>query len=535
MINHILEKTFSFFLNKKTEERICYFSLCLIIAIFSFFILFRANWIIGDDFETLQTTAIGITEHIGRHIGQEKVSNGRFYPLGHYDLNLLAFIPGAQSPLAHYIYICMQFILLIFLFWKTSGELKILGNKNMLSFSKENNDSKANLYLKTLALVILVCSSGFSWVFLDINYPERFLLILLTAFAFFLIKGIKTQKTSCFIISGIIAAYATYMKETVIGALTVIAIANLFFNKELTKKEKYFHFFLLINTLCFLIFYYFLAFRNHTSIYGIRNESSLYAISAVLMAEKTNIIIIAFAIFRLWKAILRNERKYLFTDSLLFGSAAYIISFAILKLYAPYYFIPALLLALPAIILTIYQINKPIIKISGFALLLLLSVLNIPSCFDNFSMSYVERTTHMPLIRTIAEHKENGGKLFWHIPQDISNNPINSTIAGQRHIYNVFIDFVNRKKDNSILPGRNENFEIFSSENELNLNGNDVVMIPLFASENGLPNPIPEQITKKLKHAEFNLITSNLLYVKIYMRKGSYIEKNWLLSHSGKI
>ena len=528
-MNAFFLKISEFFNKKSTAERICYFFLLLALFVFSFAILFRAEWIIGDDFETLQTTAIGRAESITRHIGQEHVANGRFYPLGHYDLNMLTLIPCGKSPFAHYLYIFLQFLTFSFILWKITG---INWNNHVV----ERKKGTLSLYSRTILLLFLIFSSGFSWIFIDINYPERFLILLLGLFILFGRKAMITQKTAYFLLALIIAAYSSYMKEPVFGIFCVIAASFLVFSEKKSKKDSIFCYFLLSNGIIFLVLYYFLAFRGHTSVYTSSAVTNVFSlISRVFHAEKANIVIILLAAYRFFRIVFKKEKDQIFADSLLFASAGYVSSYILLGLAYPYYFSPALLLAIPAFANAINTdkvrgISALSVKYALCVFLLAMIFVNLPLFKENIAMSYMERTTDMAIIRTVAEHKTRGGTLYWHIPTYLPNNPINPTISGQRHIYDVFIDYVLGDYSSVKIPGSRNIFAL--TRDVVDLKDEDVFFLPVYVDEDARPVPFPKDIMEMLEKYDFVALNCNLVHIRIFVKKGSYIEPNWLLNRT---
>ena len=516
-------------LNRLGDLFFC-FLIALIITVCSSVILAHADWTIGDDFETLQTTAIGRAEPVSRHIGQENIANGRFYPLGHCDLNILVFIPFGKTALAHYIYIWLQFLLLIFLFWKLLSTLDFNVSDEKIA--------KASTGLKTFALVLFTSSPGFLWVFTGVNFSDRILMILFAFFALMFLHATKSvtekEKNLYYSAAALTVFYASYIKEPVAACFCIFAASGLLFHKNICRKEKFFYLFLLINGIVFFILYYFLAFKPHTSFYTSGEGGNLLKIfGTALMAEKTLLFIFLLTVFRLYRVIFKEEKCF-FTDSLLFSGAGYAAAFIILKLAVPYYFTPAMLLSMPALVLAVLKMRKsfiiPVAVAAGITI-----VFNISAVYRNALMAYTERTTHMPLMRTIAEHIKSGGILYWHRPHNIPMSRHNPTILGQRYMYNVFIDYAVRGGSSAVVPGSGENFIYVSEPNEIELNEADIFFMPLYREKDGQPIPAPDWLLKKLEQSGFGMLRCDLVHIRIFLKKGSYLEKNWYLANTGTV
>ena len=108
-------------------DNFCYFCIAAVASLAVFFILHNANWVIGDDFEWLKTTALGIAEPISYHVG-----NGRFVPFNHFDSNLTLFLPYGNTAFVHYLLVAIVFCLASFSFLKA---LKLMCQMRMVCYS----------------------------------------------------------------------------------------------------------------------------------------------------------------------------------------------------------------------------------------------------------------------------------------------------------------------------------------------------------------------------------------------------------------
>ena len=508
---------------KKAEEPFCLLLTASLFCFFSFFILFHADWVIGDDYETLQTTAIGRPESITRHIGQENIANGRFYPLGHYDLNIITLMPY-HGPAAHYIYIWLQFLTISLLLWKLSGGL-----------SNSAKNSKPSVLCRTIFLCIFLTGFGFTWIYFELSYPERFLMILLSAFVLLSHKAIASQKAIFYILSLLAAAYSSYMKEPVFIIFCVFSAVNLLFNKNRTYRDNVFYYALIANGAVFLALYYFLAFRGHTDLYSTANGNTFFtALLLIFIQTRLNIIFLIVLIYRLYQMFIKRNRENIFENSILFAGFFYMMAFAVLKMSNPYYFLPAELLALPAIVSTVSNIKTKWIKYSSMACSAAILVTNMLIWSVGPKLYYIARTTNMPLIRSISEHRRSGGKLWWYLPDyDVYTLPANANIMGKRDIYSVFIDYASMKAENRIskdnVPGK-DNFTYVHNADKFNPGTEDVFFLPLYYDANGNNLPLPEGMIKKLYKNDFVPLMANLHLMRIFVKKGSYIENSYLLN-----
>lgn len=318
--------------NTKTLKVFVIFCFVLIAILGSYFIIKDANWIFGDDHEFLVSTAIGKIESINHHMG-----GGRFNPLQHYDYNILTLIPFGTTATAHYILVMLSFVLLTWLF-----------TKNSYLISKKYSETPTKIWqtmlLSCLCFWAFLINPATVSVFLDIIFPERLLLILLAAFAYFYISALDKDEKWRYICALLCVVYASYMKEVVAGGFAVFSLTNLIFSyKNISKNKRLFYGGLIVNFFVYLVLYYILVFRTSSTFYN-EGRGGLYYFDnmiAIFSTQKFLIPMFIFAIFRGMRILFYKDYKHLPFDSLLFMSVAYVIQYFILNLNASYYFEPA--------------------------------------------------------------------------------------------------------------------------------------------------------------------------------------------------
>lgn len=318
--------------NTKILKVFVIFCFVLIAVLGSYFILKDANWIFGDDHEFLVSTAIGKIESITAHMG-----SGRFNPLQHYDYNILTLVPFGTTATAHYVWVMLSFILLTWLF-----------AKNSYLISKTHSDTTNRIWqmmlLSCLCFLVFLINPATITVFLDIIFPERLLIVLLAAFAYFYISALDKDEKWRYICALLCAVYASYMKEVVAGAFIVFALTNLIFSyKNISKTKKQFYAGLILNSFVYLVLYYILVFRTSNSFYNADRSGLSYFdnIIAIFSTQKFLIPVFIFAIFRGIRIVFYKDYKHLSFDSLLFMSVAYTAQYFVLNLNTSYYFEPA--------------------------------------------------------------------------------------------------------------------------------------------------------------------------------------------------
>ncbi|MDR2780958.1 MAG: hypothetical protein LBB21_00650 [Holosporaceae bacterium] len=69
-----------------SQKKTSYFTLYTVLFVFAICILLHTNWVLGDDWQFINTTAIGKPSRAW-------AGNGRFWPLGLVDYSLLLLVP----------------------------------------------------------------------------------------------------------------------------------------------------------------------------------------------------------------------------------------------------------------------------------------------------------------------------------------------------------------------------------------------------------------------------------------------------------
>lgn len=333
---------------EKTLSIFTYIVYAIIVTILAFFIVFNANWIIGDQWQNIRTTGLGQIMHSTDFCFP---NNGRCWPFALLHYNILVLLQ-CTSPTAHYILNLLLFIIF-------SVTIFITINK---SIPKRETSSVWNSSIILLASSYLLFREHF--VFLDLIYGETILALLFAIFMICAIQFYRINNLFCGILALLCAVYATYCKEPTFAVFITFGATMLIFNfKKLTRNQKIISFLLIANAIVFLIVYLVLYKRDSgycPSQYGTTLFSILFT---YMMQKKILLIAIPLTLWRLFKIIIYPEREHIFYDALLFGGMAYILVICILRLLSAYYILPALVLITPAIIYFIYLYFKEKISV----------------------------------------------------------------------------------------------------------------------------------------------------------------------------
>ncbi len=379
---------------------ICYSAIFLLFAIVATCILYNANWIFGDDWQIMATTAVnkfGLHGHYG---------GGRFWPLGLCDYNLLIFIKGGNTPLGHYLY--NTFILAIFLI-------------TIFYLIKEIvKDNQQSLYLFTFFFLILLITKDFIRIHIDVIYPERTMVFVLSVFLLFYLKGLNTDKTLYYLIAFLSACYLTYCKEPMFGALLVISSTNLLLKyKKMSDKELYFYVALIVNSIVYFSLWYFFAFKTETKFYNLIFSSYLSVvelIKKIINDKPIFILITVIGVTHLYYIIIKKDYERLFYDSLLFAGIAYAGAFIYLNLIHSYYFLIALLFTFPSFIYWInygFKCEKKIFSFIFMCAVFVLSIYNINLTIKFIECIHTFREEDKKLIKTLESLQQSGKKIVF--------------------------------------------------------------------------------------------------------------------------
>jgi hypothetical protein len=401
---------------------------------FVFIIIFRANWVFGDDHEYITTTAVNKYVSIFPYL-----LHGRFFPLGHIHYNLPLFIfrcLGINTGLpveAHLALISAFYIVTLLCLY--------------LLFKNREHPVFDLFFVSSFFLL----GGSFASVFLHLMYPEAQIIMLFSIFMFMYYKALETDRIKYYICALLAAVYSSYCKEPVFGVFLIIALGNHIFkySKE-TKREKIFYMSLIANAVVFLILYYFLSLKNTSEFYG---SGKLYMgffqyLIQIIAGNPIVIIIFLFCFIRLYFILLKKDREHLFHDSLLFAGTAYICAYFLLGFTDPYYFLPAIVLFLPSLV---YWVKYLFIRRIAFSLCLFFIL--IPIYAFNFGYTkmvvkdiYEERQEFIPYVTDLLSLHNNGKEFVWY-ESDNSILDYSFWLASRdwrKYTANAFLNYLNK-------------------------------------------------------------------------------------------
>lgn len=386
----------------KILDKSGYVALVILTVFCSYWILHNANWIIGDNIMFITGTAVGKNNAM-------MYGFGRFFPLAFQDFNILNYIKGGTSPLAHYIISVISFYAVIV-------SLAVFYAKMIGCHLKRD-------YLKSWLVFIFVLlfflNVSFLSIFMDIIYPERMVMLWFALFMLTYWQGMESGKISWFILSGLISIINMFYKEPIFGSYMIFVAVMVIFNyRRLSKGQKIFNWMIIAGSLGFLVSYYYLVYLNTSVFY---NQGRYYGgflpfLNTIFEWNRLFYIFISLGVYRIWRLVFAQDRTQLFSDALLFAGLGYLCAFILLNLNAAYYFLPVYILCMPSLlVLTVNLLNKKLWL--GF-LVILISL----ACFYTYFIHVrgaiyfyqYKRQTDMVFIANLAEKYRQGNELIWY-------------------------------------------------------------------------------------------------------------------------
>jgi len=300
-----------------------------------------------DDFMLLRTIQNGIpilyytNPPPGFPIG-DVTKLGRFTVLGIMEYNLLTFFFKSPSAFWYFLFHAFEYVLLMALFAQILS--KFTSNKILIY----------------LTPIIFSLFPGTALTFFRTHLVERNVIFYYAIFLYFFLKYTEKPKLYYLVLGVIGANMAIHYKE--IGFIAVGAFA--FFHLILSWKKsgrglKIFDGLVLLGCLAYLLLYYFIVFIHlppHPHLYGQTPYSLLTVIVKLLLnygffSDPILIfILLPFTAWRIYKALRKKLELHPVYDSMLIAASMYVFSYFTLKMFSPYYLVPAYIFALPPLI-----------------------------------------------------------------------------------------------------------------------------------------------------------------------------------------
>ena len=366
----------------------------LAVSVLTFFIVYRAGFLFGDQHQFLTTTALGHILPLSRYVIPEL---GRFFPLGITDYNVLLLFFSAPSATAHYAINAICFVLTALLLYLLCRD--ILGER-----------STANETIAAITSLFLL--SRVYMVFLDLIFPERVMTLMIVAFMFFAWRFWQTEQIGYMVGALIATVYMTYCKEPMFGAVFVFCGVILCFGQHLSKQKKIFLWLLVGNSIIFLALYYLLVYRNIGTAYdGSHGETNIWnTYFHMLYSQKILLVAIPVLLYRLYAFIAKKDRSHLFFDALLLSGFAYFGACLVLGLNFTYYYFPSVCLMTPPILYFLNYYLKKYWVVGIMSLLCLFYVAKLPKTIKDNQGARIDTYAS---VEALVNDYNNGYEIVW--------------------------------------------------------------------------------------------------------------------------
>jgi len=476
------------------------FAYCLV---FACIIMYRANFYLGsDDYDLMNSVLINKYIKFVPYIG-------RFTPSNILHCNIVLFLyrcfginTGTQIG-AHFFVVVLLFIITFLCLYN------LFRNCNSL------DNGKYFLVDLFFSCTFFATSVTFVNIFMVLIYGEAVLISFFSLFMLMYYKAIKTDKTIYYIFAFLVAIYCTYFKEIVFGIFIVIAITNhLFRYKKESKQERIFYFALILNSIVFMILYYFFSYRNTTYFYQSFNPIELpYGrLSLIIFLVKDNpvfILMFLFGLFRIYFIVFRNDREHMFYDSLLLAAIAFFLAYIILRFNHSYLVIPSLILFYPSFVYWIKQAFKRIhIYILPCLLLIILAyAYNIYRQIPVIKNYYYYRNLYALHVNGLISEYNKGKEFIWYETGD----DIDFTRDWRLSVEENYMRFYTRNEDGDFFT-KKKYYEYLGYLQQ------DVLFF--YPIENGRYQPFSEELEKFLLDNNYIIDPSISFYgIRVYKKQ----------------
>jgi hypothetical protein len=273
--------------------------------------------------------------------------NGRFFPLGHQEWNLIRFL--TQSPTGYHAFPIIQLLSVVAALFVFLSQFPILG--------------------RLLVILFILTIPSFVMSFFSLHIPERniifWLVIFLLCFKYFL----KTGNPLFFSIILITTHFALYYKEPVFLLLGGFSGTRLIFNawveRDLLKQKSYKTFFklhkidfaIIALSAIFILLYSLINLPYINFTYATDRAIGLEAVFLTYLTSNPLLFIFLLTVAaKFIYLIYLKKSPDLFWDSLAIGAILYLIFYIKLEIFSTYYTAPIDLLAILYIAQTIYPV-----------------------------------------------------------------------------------------------------------------------------------------------------------------------------------
>lgn len=373
-----------------------------VIGIYIFYILYHAEWLIGDDAFMINRTAFGVPFSLSESIIP---NNGFFRPFDYLHENIvLLFHGGMHSAFEHYIINAVSFMLcigaLIGILWKTVKPKDVCDHA-------------------IIALGTIVIASRLIGVYINIFGPIFSVYTYHMLAIFFLCVFLEKDKTWAMVLSLLCWAYSILIYENVCVAVGSMGLFPLLFAyKQLNQKQRIYYYVLIGMVVVFLVTYLLVIYlptrgQTHYDPTHYSGVGFLENAKNMLMGQK---FIIVAAMVWLWRQIqlLRKQTNYhILYDTLLWAAGGAVAGALILRLNWTMYYYDAIILSLPAIVYFLINSNEKHGKYIALSVAIIFAALHSRNILRTIRRNQKDRIETAYNMRYIAEKAQAGWAIVW--------------------------------------------------------------------------------------------------------------------------
>lgn len=386
----------------------------IIVGILAFFMLWNAEWTLGDQAHLMNRMPFGGHMSLKSGISADA---GRFMPLISYDYNILWILRISSPP-------CWAFFVVnVIGFLCTAVFLFLL----LHHISKKINPNGSWWVATVGSLVYLF---GTYKVQLELIYSERIMGLMIVAFIYFGLLFWEKGKWYFALISIFSAGYAAFCKEPFFGTLLVFAGFLLIFWKGLDPKKKIYLWSIIAVSISHIILYLTIVYPYiETAFDPTRGETDKLAIVLQgLWSQKILFLAIPILLFRVYHFMFKKDRAHLFFDAILLAGLSYTLACVVLSLNDDYYYYTATIFLIIAVVYFLFYYIKTLWTTIVLIPFLLFYAYQVP---PQIVVNQQLRKTTYNEINVLAEAYMNGQKLYFE-PCDDTPDSWDMTVCSWR-------------------------------------------------------------------------------------------------------
>lgn len=387
-------------MNKNLTKFLFYVGVAGLICIGAFFILYNAEWLIGDDSIACSHTGWGIPFRLKDFTIPDTM---RFYPMAYMMYNVLVWI-GAYSITAHFALHAVVFTILMLVF-------VFLCRKSLTNESLSTWD-----YITIFAASAIMLSRVYS-SFVTTRYTlwVDFFMLILWLLCTYYVHEKKNVLAAFFGLATM--TYFVYCLEVNFVLPLGYGVCGLLFSwKRLSKIEKTYLFTMIGTAILYLVLYYILVYTHRgTEMYDAShgaNTTLLENAFKMFFAQKIFWVGLVLACARVYK-IVKQGQEYIWYDSLLLASFGFYLGCCIMHLNHTIYFWIGSICMFPAVLHFLREYINPKWTACVFVLLTLIMCRRLP---NNIKQSAKERVEATQLWELLNNKYLEGADFYYYSP-----------------------------------------------------------------------------------------------------------------------